>query len=58
MNRKELMELVNKREIDPYYDDKEPGRNELAWLWFVWVAIPTVVVVLAYGLYLAARGML
>ena len=45
MNRKELMERVNKREIDK--------RNEVIWLWFIYVAIPTVVIL---TLYIAARA--
>jgi len=39
-----------------YYEDKEPERMEMAWLWLKWVALPTVVIVLAYGLYCLVTG--
>ncbi len=57
-DRKELMELVNRREeIHPHYSEVEPGRSYTAWLWFIWVVIPTAAIIALYLAYLGVMAL-
>ena len=57
MNQKELMEQVGITEGDVYYYGQNRKAMEQVGLWLKWIVLPTVLIVLAYLVYLGVMAL-